>query len=106
MSDLGSRQVHWWFVHEYVEPILTDVGSWPMVGTWEWYDLADDDPRKLAAIYDAAQHWALRVDSCQEAYADAGSEISSAADWSRIAQYLRTEREWYAQHPWAKRVVS
>ena len=61
--------VSWWSVHEYVERLLTDTGSWPMVGTPEWCDLADDDPRKRAAVFDAAQHFALRVETSQAAMA-------------------------------------
>jgi Protein of unknown function (DUF2742) len=101
-----SRQVNWWQVHLAVAPLLEAVEDWPMVGTQQWCELDDDDPRKLAALLDAAQHWALRVDTCQEAYADAGSAIAAAAPWSRIAQYLRAEREFYAAHPWMKRAAS
>jgi hypothetical protein len=32
--------------------------------------------------------------------------ISAAADSSRIAQHTRAEREFYAAHPWMKRVAS
>jgi hypothetical protein len=77
--------VSWWPVHEYVEPLLTEAGSFPMVGTWEWHDLPDDDPRKLAAIFDAAQHWALRIETSQAAMGKASHDISAAADWSNIA---------------------
>jgi hypothetical protein len=93
--SVGSRQVTWWFVHEYVSPLLTDAGLWPMVGTPAWCDLADDDPVKLAAIFDAAQHWALRVETSQLAYADAGSEISAAENWSRIAQQIADHARHY-----------
>jgi hypothetical protein len=84
--SVGSRQVTWWFVHEHVEPLLAEVGSWPMVGTWEWHDLAVDDPRKLAAMFDAAQHWALRIETMQEAACGASHDVSGAANWSAIAQ--------------------
>jgi hypothetical protein len=76
-----------------------------MVGTQQWCELPDDDVRKIAAVYDAARHWALRIETCQAAYADAGSEISAAARWSRIADRIRAEREFYAAHPWMKRVA-
>ena len=91
----ASRQVSWWFVHEYVERLLAEAKSWPMVGTWEWHDLPDDDPRKVAAIYDAAQHWALRVEMSQEAMAEASHEISAAADWPRIAQSVLDRSDAY-----------
>lgn len=83
---MNSRTVDWWAVHEYVKPLLEEVGCWPMVGTHTWIDLHLDDPTKLAALYDAAQHWALRVDATQEATAEASRDISAAADWSRIAR--------------------
>jgi hypothetical protein len=82
----ASRQVSWWDVHEYVQPLLTDTGSWPAAGTPAWCVLADDDPRKLAAVFDAAQHFALRVETSQVAMAEASHEVSGGADWSHIAQ--------------------
>ena len=105
-TTTSSLQVSWWSVHEHVAPVLAQVRSWPMVGTPAWCLLADDDPVKLAAVLDAAQHWALRIETCQQADADASSDISAAADWSRIANYIRAEREFYADHPWMKRVAS
>ena len=74
-----------------------------MVGTQQWRELPDDDPRKWAALLDAARHWALRVDTCQQAMADAGSEISAGADWSAIARNWRAYNEFYAARPWMKR---
>src|SRR6478736_3987189 len=52
-------------------------GGWPTVGTPQWCALDDDDPAKLAALFDAAQHWGLRIEACQQAYSDASSEISA-----------------------------
>jgi hypothetical protein len=60
--EISSQQVNWLTVHEYVEPQLTAVGQWPMAGTPEWCALPDG-PVKLAALYDAARHHALRVDT-------------------------------------------
>lgn len=105
-QSIGSRQVSWWSVHEYVEPLLVEAGSWPMVGTAAWCDLADDDPVKLAAIFDAAQHWALRIETSQAAMAEASRNVSTAADWSYIAQQLRDRAEFEREHPWAKRRVA
>jgi hypothetical protein len=56
-----------------------------MAGTPEWCALPDDDARKIAAIYDAARHHALRVESSQAARAEASRDISGAADWPAIA---------------------
>src|SRR5262245_19317887 len=64
---VSSSQVSWWSVHEHVLPYLERAGDWPMLGTPAWVGLADDDPRKWAALLDGARHWALRVETCQEA---------------------------------------
>src|SRR5690348_3635085 len=72
-----NQQVSWWSVHEHVAPLLESAGTWPMVGTPEWCALSDDDPRKLAALYDAARHWALRVETAQQARAEASRSISA-----------------------------
>ncbi len=77
-----------------------------MVGSPAWCALPDDDPRKIAAVYDAAQHWALRVEGCQQAMADAGSEISAATDWAAASRAIRAHQEFYAARPWLKRVAS
>jgi hypothetical protein len=57
-----------------------------MAGTPTWASLDDTDPVKLAALYDAAQHHALRVDAAQTALADASRAIAGAADWAAIAR--------------------
>jgi Protein of unknown function (DUF2742) len=101
-----SQQVSWWDVHEHVAPLLDQVGSWPAVGTPAWCLLNDDDPVKVAALYDAAQHWALRVETCQQAECEASHDISAAGDWSAIAQHIRDEQDFYAAHPWMRRATS
>lgn len=84
-----SRQVNWLTVRRWVLPLLDAVRSWPMAGTPEWCSLDDADPVKLAAIFDAAQHHALRVDTAQEHHAEASKAISAAADWPGIAREVR-----------------
>jgi hypothetical protein len=99
-SGLPSRQVSWWDVHQYVTPLLDQLGSWPMAGTPAWCDLHDADPVKLAALFDAAQHWALRLETCQraqeisgfEAHCQATRDISAAANWSALAQAITARR--------------
>jgi hypothetical protein len=103
LAASGNQQVSWWQVHEYVQPILAAAGSWPMAGTPAWCALADDDPAKLAALLDAARHWALRVDTCQAAACEASRDISAAADWAAAGQHIKTRREFYAEKPWLKR---
>jgi hypothetical protein len=105
-ARMWSQQVSWWSVHEFVAPYLDRVGTWPMVGSPEWCALADDDPRKLAALLDGARHWALRVETCQEAECDASHAISAAADWGVIAQRVRDRADFEKQHPWLRRVAS
>ena len=94
-AALSSQQVAWWEVHEYVTDVLRDVEHWPLIGTPAWCLLDDDDPQKWAALLDAAQHWALRVETCQQATADAASAISAAQNWGRIAHEQRLRREVY-----------
>lgn len=89
MIEPGSRWVDWWLVHVFVQPVLRQVGSWPMAGTAAWSELGGDDPRKVAAVYDAARHHALRVDTAQARLADASHDVAGAADWKRIARDLQ-----------------
>ena len=98
-----SQQVNWLTVHEYVIPVLDRVKAWPMAGTPAWCLLDDREPAKMAALYDAAQHWALRVESCQAARCEAGKDIAAAADWAAVARDVRNRKEFYSSRPWLKR---
>jgi hypothetical protein len=102
----SSQQVAWWEVHKYVTARLQQIEHWPLIGTPAWCELPDDDVRKIAAVYDAARHWALRVESCQQAMADAGSEISAATDWSALAREINQRTDFHAARRWLKRVAS
>jgi Protein of unknown function (DUF2742) len=107
MADYTSSQaVSFWEVHEYVAPLLATVGHWPTVGTPAWCSLSDDNPAKLAAIFDAAQHWALRVETCQQAHAEASRAISAAADWSAVSREIQQRNSLYKERPWLRRVAS
>jgi Protein of unknown function (DUF2742) len=86
--DCASRSIDWWRVHQYVLPLLEEVRCWPMAGTIAWTALSDGDPAKRAALFDFARHHALRVDTSQNALADASREISKSPDWSVIAGRL------------------
>ncbi|MGV0081725.1 DUF2742 domain-containing protein [Mycobacterium colombiense] len=103
----SSRQVAWFEVALWRDRMLERLGvqNFPMVGTPAWCALPDDHPVKLAAASDAAQHWALRVDTAQEAQAAASQAISGAEDWSAIAKANRGRAEFAAANPWARRVV-
>nr|WP_231382712.1 DUF2742 domain-containing protein [Mycobacterium simiae] len=65
--------------------MLDQVNDWPMAGTPAWCSLAHDDPRKWAALLDAAQHFALRVETCQVAECLASRAVSAAASWADVA---------------------
>jgi hypothetical protein len=111
MSDgirrfIVSQAVSWWSVHEFVAPLLTGVGSWPMAGTPAWCLLDDDDPIKVAALFDAAQHHALRVETCQEARAEASRAVSSALDWGALGREINQRTVFYAERPWLRRAAS
>jgi hypothetical protein len=94
-TDIASRTVDWWPVSEFVLPMLTEVGCWPLAGTLTWQQLRDDDPAKIAAVLDAGRHWALRIDTCQAALAQAGQGISAATDWPAIARSIQRHRDVY-----------
>jgi hypothetical protein len=93
-------------VHEFVDAVLKQVNGWPVLGTPAWCSLAHDDPAKWAALLDGAQHWALRLETNQEAMTEASRDVSAAADWSAIASYLRTHAAFYEKRPYLKRAVS
>jgi hypothetical protein len=99
---VSSQQVNWWTVHKFVGAVLNEVNDWPTLGTPAWCSLAHDDPRKWAALLDGAQHWALRMDSCQEA----SRAVSSAVDWPAVSKEIKDLREFHAGRPWLERVAS
>jgi hypothetical protein len=103
---IESRQVSWWSVHVFVEQRLESAEAWPLLGTPAWCLLDDDDERKFSALLDAAQHWALRIETCQEAAAEASHDVSGAADWSSIAAANYQHASFYEARPWLKRVGS
>lgn len=92
MTVLESRTVDWWAVQKFVEPLLDEAGSWPLAGSLAWQQIPDDDPAKLAAVLDAGRHWALRIDTCQDALAQASQAISTAADWPLISRRIHQRR--------------
>ncbi|MEI7717717.1 MAG: DUF2742 domain-containing protein [Mycobacterium sp.] len=89
VSPVTARTVDWWAVHQFVAGWLDHLDRWPMAGTLEWQRLADDDPFKWASLLDAAQHWALRVDTAQAATTQASHAIAAAVDWRRLASEIQ-----------------
>lgn len=77
-----------------------------MAGTPAWCDLADDDPAKINALLDAAQHHALRVEIAQEARCEASQAISAAEDWASVSEAIKAHNDFYAARPWLKRVTA
>lgn len=102
----SSQAVSWWTVHQFVEAALShaDISSWPMAGTPAWCELAEGDPRKWAALFDAGQHWALRVETCQEHSRDAAEVVAESEDWSAVARRAQDREAFYAAKPWLQRV--
>lgn len=100
-----SSQVNWYdAVYLFVEPWLAAAGSWPMAGTIAWQLLDEADPAKWAAILDAAQLHILRVETAQEARAQASRDISGAADWPKIGWELQRLCNFRRSAPWSRRV--
>jgi hypothetical protein len=106
MGAIESQQVSFWSVHTFVQRYLDTAGHYPPAGTPTWCELADGDRRKWAALLDAAQHHALRVEAAQEQHAHASHDVSAGGGWSAIAQRKRDEADFYAARPWMKRVAS
>jgi hypothetical protein len=114
-NAVSSQQVNWLTVHRFVGAVLNQVNDWPMAGTPAWCSLAHDDPRKWAALLDGAQHWALRIDSSQEAKCEASQAISAAPlftnsgdpiDWPAIGRERLVLSAFFAARPWLRRVVA
>jgi hypothetical protein len=60
----------------------------------------------MAALLDAARHWALRVETCQEARCEASRSVSTAVDWPAVSKEIKDLREFYTARPYLKRVAS
>src|SRR6478672_8401152 len=88
VSTVESRQVSFWSVHEFVQRYLDTAGHYPAAGTPAWCELGSTDRRKWAALLDAAQHHVLRVETAQEARAEASRAVAGAADWPAVAREI------------------
>src|SRR5579875_970455 len=91
-TRFDSQQVCWFEVHQFVRPWLERAGEWPLAGTRAWQQLDHTDPRKWAALLDAARHWCLQLDALQEQSAEASKDIAAAADWPAIAAEITQRR--------------
>ena len=92
-----SSQVSWWECHQFVERLVAqaDHGSIPVAGTPEWVAMCDGDPRKLLALAQFGVHHALRVETAQEAVAEASRAVAAGAQWSAVAQRVARGRGAY-----------
>lgn len=95
----ASQQVSWFEVYSYATRLAAQHGlgleSQPIPGTPQWCGMSDDDARKLLALVLGGVREALANDARQTAQADASHEISSAADWSALAQRIARGRGAY-----------
>lgn len=92
-----SQQRAWWPVHQFIEAVVqqANYGPIPAAGTAAWCSLADGDPRKLLAVAIDGEHHVLRVETAQEASAQAAHAFSAAEDWSAIAHSIRRRQGTY-----------
>ena len=102
---MSAQSVSWWSVHEFVAARTAGV-RFPIAGTPAWCDLDEDDPAKLAAVLDAGQHHALRMETAQETRAEASKAVAACADWPTVAHGVARRRAFHANNPWSKRAVS
>jgi Protein of unknown function (DUF2742) len=105
-SIISSQQVSFSEVNRFLAELLEQVDDWPMLGTPAWCDLSADDAVKWAAVFDAAQHWALRLETCQEARADASRAVAGAADWSAISREINQRTAFYDARSYLRREAS
>jgi hypothetical protein len=100
---LASQQVSWLAVHDFAVPRLRKVEDWPMIGSPAWRALDDRDPVKWASVLDAAQHWALRVETGQQAECEASRAISASEDWLKVARIAKRRADFCSARPWLRR---
>lgn len=88
MSANDSCAVAWWPVHQFVALATAQAGTLPTAGTPAWCALPDDDPTKVLALAVAGEHHVLRMETAQEARAEASKAIAAAADWPAISREI------------------
>jgi len=101
----AAQQVSWWDTHVFISKLTADLNL-PPAGTPEWRAMADGDPRKLLALAVAGEHHVLRVETAQQARADASKAVAGAADWSKVAREMQQRNSFYADRPWLRRAAS
>jgi hypothetical protein len=104
----STSQVSWWPVFEFWQAAVAqaNAGPLPWPGTPLWCDLADGDPRKLLALAEFGVHHALRVETAQEASAEASRAVGGSVDWSKVSREILRRNDFYAARPWLRRAAS
>jgi hypothetical protein len=105
MSAVHSQQVAWLPVYEFVQALVAQAncGPLPWAGTPTWLEMSDGDPRKLLAVAQFGVHHALRVDTAQEARAEASRAVAGALNWAEVSREIRQRNEFYSARPWLRR---
>ena len=109
LSSSESREVSWALAHEVLWPVIERAlrhGPLPLIGTHQWLELPDGDPRKVGAIWLAADWKVLAIEIDQEARADAVSDIAAGANWRAIGRHGRDQAAFLAAHPDLRRKAS
>lgn len=87
-----SRQVAWWPTHEFINALVSRMNHLPIAGTPAWAALSDDDPVKLLSLAAAGEHHVLRMETAQEASAEAAKAVAASASWRAIASAIHQGR--------------
>lgn len=77
----ASQQVSWWSTHEFITALVANVNNLPVAGTPAWCALSDNDPAKLIALAVAGEHHVLRVETAQNAMAEASRVVAASPNW-------------------------
>jgi hypothetical protein len=104
MAD--SQSVSWWPVHEFIIELVAQANDLPVAGTPAWCALPDTDPLKLLSLAAAGEHHVLRMETAQEARAEASRAVAAAADWRAVSREVQQRAHFRASRPWVKRVPS
>lgn len=95
----ACRSINWYETFAFASRIaaqhdlLLEHRALPIAGTMQWCGLPDNDARKLLAVLLGGVREALINSARQDAIADAGEQISTAEDWSHVAQQVQRRHE-------------
>lgn len=109
LSTSESREVSWAHAHAVLWPVIERAlrhGPLPLIGSHEWVELPDGDPRKVGAIWLAADWQVLGIEMDQEARSDAVADIAAGANWHAIGRHGRDQAAFLAAHPDLRRKAS